>query len=269
MGATVIWANTVLFSGHPLEARLRDFWIVGQVPERQQRVDDKFATNAFLRARGLPVAASFVVSRDDVSTLAQRALTFPVIVKPVRGRGSQGVCRVQDRRTLISSVTSLFESGAFGSLAIVEEYLPGEELTVTVMNGPGSTAFVLPPVRRFNHLDGIAPYNGAVAVTRNSAALNAAELSAAPVIALMQACAEAFEAIGAFAPIRIDCRANEQGDYMIFDVNAKPNMTGAGRPGRDDQDSLSAIAARTINWTYGDLLEAMLKMAWNICDANV
>lgn len=268
MGATVIWANTVLFSGHPLEARLRDFWIVGQMPGRQQRVDDKFATNDALRANGLPVAASFIVSRDDLASLDQRSLTFPVIVKPVRGRGSQGVSLVKDRAALVAALTSLFESGAFGSLAIVEEYLPGEELTVTVMNGAGSGAFVLPPVRRFNHINGVAPYNGAVAVTRNSAVLNVTEASAPPVDSLMRACARTFEAIGALAPIRIDCRANAHGEYRIFDVNAKPNMTGAGRPGRDDQDSLSAIAARAIGWTYGDLLGAMLDAAWSLRRAS-
>ena len=42
----------------------------------------------------------------------------------------------------------------------------------------------------------------------------------------------------------------------------KPNMTGAGRPGRDDQDSLSAIAARGMGWDYADLLMAMLNCAW-------
>lgn len=264
MGANVIWANTVLFSGHPLEARLSDFWIVGQMPERQQRVDDKYATNATLRASGLPVAASFMVSRDEFSALDERALAFPMIVKPVRGRGSQGVSLVKDHAALMAALTSLFDSGAFGSLAIVEEYLPGEELTVTVMNRAESGAWVLPPVRRFNHVDGVAPYNGAVAVTSNSAALNPTDAAAPPVAALMDACARTFETIGALAPIRIDCRANAHGEYRIFDVNAKPNMTGAGRPGRDDQDSLSAIAAREIGWTYGDLLKAMLDAAWRV-----
>lgn len=48
----------------------------------------------------------------------------------------------------------------------------------------------------------------------------------------------------------------------LFDLNMKPNMTGAGRPGRDDQDSLSAISARAVGWDYGDLLLRMLDGAW-------
>jgi len=62
--------------------------------------------------------------------------------------------------------------------------------------------------------------------------------------------------------MRIDCRQNEQGRYLLFDINAKPNNTGAGRPGRDDQDSLMMIAARAIGWTYTDFLLASLRGAW-------
>jgi hypothetical protein len=48
----------------------------------------------------------------------------------------------------------------------------------------------------------------------------------------------------------------------LFDANLKPNLTGAGRPGRDDQDSLTMIAARALGWSYGDLVEEILRTAW-------
>lgn len=282
-GATVIWANTVLFSGHPLESRMEDVWIVGQMPSRQQQVDDKFATNAGLRARGLPVAASVLVAPEargsirafeslTAPMMKELGLQFPLVLKPVRGRGSQGVSRVADRGELASALSALFASGAFGDVAIVEEYLPGEELTMTVMPSPAQGAgtsmpdrpFVLPPVRRFNHAGGIAPYNGVVAVTRNSVALSRAESDSAAVQAIVDACACSAELVGALAPIRIDCRADANGVYRIFDLNMKPNMTGAGRPGREDQDSLSAIAARAMGWSFTDLLTSMLRNAWRV-----
>jgi D-alanine-D-alanine ligase len=281
-GATVIWANTVLFSGHPLEARLSDFWIVGQLPRRQQEGDDKFSTNVGLRNEGLPVAASMLVSHEPhgsipgwsavtEESLAARGLRFPVVVKPVRGRGSQGVSMVKDILQFRSALSSIFESGRFGSLAIVEEFLPGQELTVTAMapasageSNESNRPCVLPPVRRFNHENGVAPYNGVVAVTGNSSVLSKDELLDSKVAALMQACAGTFIEVGALAPIRIDCRADTQGDYKIFDVNMKPNMTGAGRPGREDQDSLTAIAARALGWSYPDLLVRMLQSAWRL-----
>lgn len=79
----------------------------------------------------------------------------------------------------------------------------------------------------------------------------------------MQQCATAARLVGAKAPIRIDCRQQVAGgDYYLFDLNMKPNMTGAARPGREDQDSLAALAARAIGWNYPDLVTNMLRQAW-------
>lgn len=275
-GATVLWANTVLFTGHPIEPWLAKCWIVGQHPASQQAGDDKFSTNAKLRAAGLPVVQSVLVARhrvaatpgvDDLTDawLADHGLAFPLVVKPVRGRGSQGVSRVDSRQALHEALTSLFASNAFGDQAMVESFLDGEELTITVLaQDAGAPARALPPVRRFNHADGIAPYNGAVAVTRNSEALSPERMREPAVQALLAACIAAFDAVHAKAPIRIDCRADQRGQYLMFDLNMKPNMTGAGRPGREAEDSLSLIAARAIDWQFEDLLVSMLAGAWRL-----
>nr|WP_311529228.1 biotin carboxylase [uncultured Ralstonia sp.] len=280
-GTTLLWANTVLFAGHPIEAVLNRVHVVGQLPQCQQDADDKFATNAMLRAHGLPVAASCLAGREpmgdvpsidafDTDVLNRLGLGFPLIIKPVRGRGSQGVTLVRDLSELKRGAGVLLDRGAFGSALIVEQFLDGQELTLTVMprqddlpeHFNSDVASVLPPVRRFNHDNGVAPYNGAVAVTQNSAALTQEETDAPAVRALIADCLHAYELVGARAPIRIDCRTDGSGRYRLFDLNMKPNMTGAGRPGREDQDSLSAIAARALGWSYADLLARMVDGAW-------
>lgn len=280
-GATLLWVNTVLFAGHPFEAVMRRVQIVGQLPQRQQDADDKFATNAMLRTHGLPVAASSLAGREpmgdapplhafDANGLSRLGLAFPLIIKPVRGRGSQGVTLVRDLPAFHRATAALLDGGAFGNALIVEQFLSGEELTLTVMprqpdlptHFNSEIASVLPPVRRFNHDDGVAPYNGAVAVTQNSAALTPGETDTPAVRALIADCLRAYELVGARAPIRIDCRADASGRYRLFDLNMKPNMTGAGRPGREDQDSLTAIAARAVGWSYAELLARMAAGAW-------
>lgn len=283
-GATVLWANTVLFSGHPLEQVMGRVTVVGQLPADVEKFDDKFRTNHMLTEHGLPTARSFLLGRgdgaeilldtvDDV-TLSECGLAFPLVVKPVRGRGSQGVVCTKSLCDLKVQAESLLASGDYGTLLILEEYLDGEELTVTVMppasscppkmeHASSETSFWgLRPVCRFNHTDGVAPYNGAVAVTRNSRAISRDELLCPSVNAMMEACLKAAQLVDARAPIRVDCRADREGVYRLFDLNMKPNMTGAGRPGREDQDSLSAIAARADGWTYFDLLKAMLEATW-------
>lgn len=271
-GATLLWANTVLFSGHPLEGAMHDCLVVGQLPAAMEAADDKFATNAMLRAAGLPVAVSILAAhggRPGVHALASLSpaalgdlgLRFPLVVKPVRGRGSQGVSVAADHAAFLLAATALLDSGRFGDELIVEEFLEGDELTVTVMPHRAGPA-ALPPVLRFNHQDGVAPYNGEVAVVRNSRALAPAEQAAPEVRAMLGACEAAAGLVAARAPIRIDCRAGADGVLRLFDLNMKPNLTGAGRPGRDDQDSLSTIAARAAGWSYGELLLRMLDGAW-------
>jgi len=120
----------------------------------------------------------------------------------------------------------------------------------------------LPAVKRFNHNNGIAPYNGIVAVMENSEVLSNDELQASEIQDVYEHCIKSAELIGIKAPIRIDCRSNEQGKYFLFDLNMKPNMTGPSRPHRKNQDSLTLLSARKIGWGYFDLLNNILNQKW-------
>ncbi|KQM98107.1 biotin carboxylase [Sphingomonas sp. Leaf25] len=279
-GADTIWANTVLFAGHPLEQVRAPVGIVGQEPAAMQRFDDKFATNRMLGDAGLPVAGSFllsgsarpgVVALDGVAgAIVTRGMAFPLIVKPVRGRGSQGVTLVADLPGLVAAAGALIAAATFGDMLMVEAYLPGEEMTITVLppeapRPDGRVAggqHALRPVLRFDQRGGVAPYNGDVPVSANSVAIPAARMDEPAVVAMVAACEAAAAMVGSRSAIRIDCRADAGGNFHLFDLNMKPNMTGPGRPGRDDQDCLSAIAARADGWEYADLLLAMLAARW-------
>ncbi len=279
-GASALWANTVLFEGHPLETAMVDFDIVGQLPAAMQAFDDKFETNHLLAGAGLPVARSFLLSgtgNENVCALADvedactsRGMSFPMIVKPVRGRGSQGVTLAESLGDLRAAAAALIEAATFGDMLMVEEFLGGDEMTVTVMppasprsdGSRASTHWALPPVYRFDQRGGVAPYNGDVPVTANSIAISPEQLRNPAIAAMIDSCVSAAALVDARTTIRIDCRADRHGTFKLFDLNMKPNMTGPGRPGREDQDCLSAIAARAEGWNYVDLLLAMLSAKW-------
>ena len=286
-GATALWANTILFHGHPLEAlRDRDLRIIGQQPAAVHEFDDKWHTNRRLAAQGLPVTPALLLSLAGLETLspgtlAAHGLALPCVIKPVRGRGSEGVAKVDTLDDLRAGAAALLGATVvvdgvsgprYGTSCMVEPFLPGQEITVTVMppgtyriDGGGQTlesCWCLPPVARFNHQDGIAPYNGIVAVMHNSRLLSPAEQTEPRYREVLACCARAGTLVGARAPIRVDFRADRDGRFVLFDLNMKPNMTGAGRVGREDQDSLTAIAARAIGWSYLDLLLAMAAQAW-------
>jgi D-alanine-D-alanine ligase len=271
-GANTFWLNTALYEGHPIQAYIGKVEIVGQRPGDTDKYDDKLFANKLLRNNNLPVPDSLVIDTDNKHDY-RLEFPFPVVAKPIRGRGSQGVSLANNQLALDKILQQMFDADLYGTAVYIEPYLKGQEVTLTVMP-PGSYLinermvikdkhWSLPTVKRFNHENGIAPYNGVVAIVNNSAVLEESEEHSAAVSLVSYECAQAGSIINAKAPIRIDCRADDQGKYFLFDLNMKPNMTGASRPHRMDQDSLTALAARAIGWDFGTLLVNMLAQKWS------
>ncbi|RYN73547.1 hypothetical protein AA0120_g12583 [Alternaria tenuissima] len=270
-GATHFWANTILFANHPLQTSpsltsvAKTLKVVGLPPKLVELYDDKSFVNNLLRARGgftLP-SAHDVHDEQALADLLRVDLEYPVVAKPVRGRGSYGVkvCRSPEElnehcRGLLKQETSV----------IIEDYLAGQEATVTVMPPSPATGhddyWAMPVVERFNHAEGVAPYNGIVAVLQNSRCLSESEHESDPHYGEIQCqCVEVAKLLQCTAPMRIDVRRFEESKsspFALFDVNMKPNMTGPGRPGREQQASLTALAATGLGWDYPTLLLKML-----------
>jgi D-alanine-D-alanine ligase-like ATP-grasp enzyme len=291
-GASVLWANTQVHASHPVwtSAAARAVALVAPNPALVDFLDVKSAANDVARLYGVPTADAALVgdwpgalplADATAAALAARGLTFPLVAKPLRGRGSEGVSVVSSEAQLrahlegLRAATFLDDDGVprplFGPVAMVEAFLPGQEITVAVMP-PGRyalqgqlasrpTCWALPPVLRRGHHDGVAPYSGVVAVTHNSSVATPAEAADPAMVAAVRACESIGLAFAIRAPMRVDCRADARGIFRVFDINAKPNMTGPGRPGRDGQDSLVALAARAVGWTFADLVVNILAQA--------
>ncbi|KAL2847534.1 hypothetical protein BJY01DRAFT_164934 [Aspergillus pseudoustus] len=267
-GATHFWANTILFSSHPLQTSNRlspiaeDIYVVGQPPGLVENFDDKAYLNGKLKQMGtITLPKSWLVDGKNTTEVLSQINRYPIVGKPVRGRGSHGVKVCRDQHQLETHITTLL---AESPLVLLEEFLAGEEATITVMPPTAERPrhWSLLPVTRFNHDAGIAPYNGVVAVTANSRVVTEDELRDPAYEKAMRQCEEVARLIGATAPIRVDVRRFEaRSGFALFDINMKPNMTGPGRPGREDQASLTAIAAAAMGWDYGTLLEKILEGA--------
>jgi D-alanine-D-alanine ligase-like ATP-grasp enzyme len=276
-GATHLFANTVVFASHPLQtsARVGEYQdkvkVVGHAPCMVELHDDKHFVNETLRNSGQFTLPRGWLLQDDGSDLDTRLeslhLRFPTVGKPVRGRGSHGVKVCHDLKDLRAHIRTLFKESPG---IILEDYLAGEEATVTVMppTDRHPTHRALPVVTRFNHVDGVAPYNGIVAVTENSRAVTSEEYAQdSAYSAIAKECESVASLLRLSAVMRIDVRRinNEpRAKFALFDVNMKPNMTGPGRPGRDNQASLTAIAAAQLGWDYPRLLCEMLQSALSL-----
>ena len=103
-------------------------------------------------------------------------LPFPIVGKPIRGRGCYGVKVCHGPKEVEEHVQALFNESP---RVMLEEFLPGEEATITVFPPSQEEGrhdyWASPIVKRFNHDDGVAPYNGTVAVTSNSTVVTSEE----------------------------------------------------------------------------------------------
>jgi carbamoyl-phosphate synthase large subunit len=98
---------------------------------------DKLASQASLKARGLPV--------PETGTLSdRRGVVFPCIVKPRRGRGSRDVAVVRSEEELRAHVVM---SRRPPEDFIVQERLEGQEFTVTMVADRSGRLRALVPVK--------------------------------------------------------------------------------------------------------------------------
>ena len=202
--------------------------MIGQPPLLVEKFDDKEYTNNLLRASGsftMPQGWTVNLGTDPRPFLMEQDLPYPIVGKPIRGRGSQGVKVCYSFDELYDHLRALSQDS---SIVMLEEYLSGEEATVTVM--PPSEElpdyWAMPIVTRFNHEGGIAPYNGVVAVTANSRVLMPEEAEKDERYEqAARECVEVAKLLRVTAPIRIDVRRFNKdpgSQFALFDINMKP-----------------------------------------------
>jgi hypothetical protein len=228
-GATHLWANTILFASHPLQTSSRliplasSLYVIGQPPGLVENFDDKGFLNSKLRELGgFTLPRAWMVNPDNFRQIVNQIDRYPIVGKPVRGRGSHGVRVCHHAAQLSQHAEALL---AESPLIMLEEFLEGEEATITIMPPtplrPDYWSMV--PVTRFNHSDGIAPYNGVVAVTANSRTVSEDEMEDPAYNKVMRQCEGVARLIGASAPIRVDVRRFREGsEFALFDINMKP-----------------------------------------------
>ncbi|KAJ9107424.1 hypothetical protein QFC21_000875 [Naganishia friedmannii] len=293
-GADTLWMNTVLHREHPLFTLLKadlagstgvrsSIKYIGQLPEHAEDYDDKAVVNPWLAqtddtkllANGFP--KSLVLSKESIRTpegfnaamqRIEQELGLPCVLKPIRGRGSHGVAVIHDIRSVRDHAATLF---AECPEILAEEFLNGEEITIAIMPpgefdapvGKQPTQWTLPIVIRSQHVNDITPYNGVQAVAENSAAITPEqyEKDRKQYEKVEKRVRRAGQIMGTRSVARIDCRRNRDGEFKLFDINMKPNATGPGRPGRNNQTSLVGMAAEALGWEYQTLLVSLVRAA--------
>jgi D-alanine-D-alanine ligase len=178
---------------------------------------DKAASRAVFAGAGLPIARGRVI---EIGTLADAdPLPRPYVVKPLNEGSSVGVEILrhgENRRHEIA------REWRFGPQALVEEFVPGRELTVGVMGDRALTVTDIAATHAFYDYESKYVEGGSRHVL--PAAIHADAFTQA-----MECAVAAHAALGCRGATRADFRyddtSGEPGRLVLLEVNTQPGLT--------------------------------------------
>lgn len=241
---------------------LLDMPYTGAPPLALAMCQNKPLAKQILRANDLPTARSFTIrSMDEFKS--RHGLRYPVIVKPACEDGSGGI----ENASIVSNLEDLrkrveFVLADFGMEVLVEEFIDGRELNVSVL-GNGSDRRVLPiseidfggmPEHLYKIVSYQAKWDPLHEAYHKTIPSCPADLPKATTQRAQEIALRATQALGTRDYARVDMRLNKKGELYILEVNPNPNLsegTGIAR---------SAEAARLkFSQLLGTIVESALK----------
>ena len=169
-----------------------------------------------------------------------RTLPLPVVVKPVRQGSSVGVARVFREADWAPALAAALD---YDDLVLVEEFIPGRELTVGVVGE------VVLPVLEIVAPDGFFDYHAKY--TKGVSAHLLADISPATERACRETALAVFRALGCRGMGRVDFRLRPDGRFFVLELNNIPGLT---------EVSLLPDAAQRHGWSFSELCERILDM---------
>ncbi len=174
-------------------------------------MDKPMAKKLFAMA-GIPVAEHKIVGRDEI--MAGDVMDRPYVVKPLNEGSSVGVHIVLegDNEPLFSDT-----GWPFGDMAMVEKFIPGRELTVSVMGDRALAVTEIITAREFYDYD--AKY-----VDGGSRHVLPADIDAGTADEAMRLAVLAHQTLGCRGVSRADFRCDGDSLYLL-EINTQPGMT--------------------------------------------
>lgn len=216
---------------------------------------DKHLAKAVVAASGVPVPAGLVMRDGDAEIPA--GFPFPAIVKPNAEGSSKGVhprAVVENEAQLRSEVRD--QVAKYKQPVVVEEFLPGREVTVAVL-GAHDAPRVLPPMEIvFVEPDTKFPvyaFGDKLDWTKKIRYDRPAQMTAEFEREVHEVALGAWRALGCRDVARFDLRCDARGKVKFIEVNTLPGIT----PGWSDL----CLIAESAGLTYEALIGAILEPA--------
>lgn len=205
---------------------------------------DKIASLGIFELNGLKVPRYSVLEkssyRPDWKT--DNELGFPLVIKPANHGSSIGLSIIDDSKDLDAAVDLAL---SFDSRAIIQEYIPGREVTVGILDEKALPVIEIIPKKRF--FDFEAKYKAGMTDYIVPAELEEVVAEKVQAVAL-----SAHKLLGCFACSRVDIILKDNSPFVL-EINTIPGFTST---------SLLPKAAKKIGIEFEELCLKLVRLAY-------
>ncbi len=209
---------------------------------------DKALTKRIFRDAGIPTPDCLIINskESDAKEKIMQHFKFPLVVKPASQGSSIGVEIVKEEAQLDEALKNAF---SYSQDILVEEFIAGKELTVSMMQKDGE-AVALPVIH-------IAPHSGVYdfhsKYTKGETEyICPADLDEETTARVQEISRQAYRVMGCSGVARADVMLDEAGNGYVLEINTIPGMTAT---------SLVPKAAAAAGISFPELCDIILQSA--------
>lgn len=196
---------------------------------------DKALTKEIFIKAGVPTPKAEIFASDgDISP----TLSLPFVVKPPKEGSSVGIHIVHNPEEI---EPALADAKKYDDHILIEEFIKGRELTVSILNGKALPVIHICPRSGFYDLANKYPW---LSKTGKTDYICPADLTEEETRKVQAAALAAHQAVGVEVYSRVDVLLDDSGEPYVLEINTIPGMTSS---------SLVPKAAAAVGISFPDL----------------
>lgn len=230
--------------------------IVGSGMLAQATALSKETANVILASKGLPVVKSQVFFDKDDELKEELKDRFPLFVKPESEAVSVGIRNdsfVENEEQLAKTLERIFYE--VNPPVIVEEFLPGREFTVGVLEDIDGIKALEVTELTFNSESGVNFRTKDTVKNKWTVKTTPAIIDEELELEMKYLAIKSFKAMNCDTYARIDIRLDADGNPYIMEINTMPGLSNPGSP--YVQEALAS------GMTYEELIDKLVKSAYS------
>jgi D-alanine-D-alanine ligase len=235
----------------------------GSGPASCMRCTDKALAKYLMREAGIPTPDWSAFKESAVKDLGvvaalphiERKLGFPMVVKPASQGSALGVKFARSSEELPKAIVGAL---SYDRKVVLESYVKGRDLAVSVLDGDGDPAFhdapvALPVIEAIPREEEFYNYESRYEIGMTTFVCPA-ELDEKTTVRAQELALSAYRLLGCHGMARIDLMLDESsGELEVLETNVVPGLT---------ETSLLPMAADAAEIWFDQLVERILASAW-------